>query len=203
MLAVALFLTTVVQVVVQAHNDYRMTSVSLNIRSSIMSAIYQKALRISNYAKKTSSTGEVVNLMAIDSQKMLDVAPHINYIWAAPLQIILTLYFLWKYLGLAVLSGLIFMIILIPVISFISSQQKKFQAKQMKNKDKRVMCINEVLSGMKVLKFYAWENSYEQKILKIRDEEIRIFRKNAYYTAAAQFIWHFTPFMVSFILDSF
>ena len=34
----------------------------------------------------------------------------------------------------------------------------------MKEKDKRVRTVNEVLSGIKVLKLYSWENSFESKV---------------------------------------
>ena len=42
------------------------------------------------------------------------------------------------------------MILLIPVNGFMANATKKLQVKQMKNKDKRVKMMNEILSGIKV-----------------------------------------------------
>lgn len=82
--------------------------------------------------------GETVNLMALDSQRIMDLAMEINGIWSSPLTIILSLYFLWGYLGVASLAGLVVMILLIPINAVLSSYMKKFQISNMKNKDKRI-----------------------------------------------------------------
>jgi ATP-binding cassette subfamily C (CFTR/MRP) protein 1 len=55
----------------------------------------------------------------------------------------------------------------------------------------------QVLSGIKVLKLYAWEPSYEQQILKIRDKEIAVLKQAAYLNAGTSFIWSCAPFLVS------
>ena len=48
-------------------------AVGIRIRSSITHAIYAKSLRISPSAKKDTTTGEVVNLMSVDVQRMVDL----------------------------------------------------------------------------------------------------------------------------------
>jgi ATP-binding cassette subfamily C (CFTR/MRP) protein 1 len=55
----------------------------------------------------------------------------------------------------------------------------------------------QVLSGIKVLKLYAWEPSFEQQILKIRDKEIAVLKQAAYLNASTSFIWSCAPFLVS------
>ena len=45
----------------------------------------------------------------------------------------------------------------------------------MEKKDTRIKLMNELLNGMKVLKLYAWEEAFEQEILKIRNSEVRYF----------------------------
>lgn len=94
--------------------------------------------------------GEIVNLMAVDAQRFMELTTYLNMIWSAPLQIGLALYFLWQQLGPSVLAGLAVMIILIPVNGVIASRIKTYQIRQMKYKDERVKLMNEVLSGIKV-----------------------------------------------------
>ena len=48
----------------------------------------------------------------------------------------------------------------------------------MKDKDKRVKLMDEILNGIKVLKLYAWEPSFGDQVLGIRDNEIKSL-KNA------------------------
>lgn len=141
--------------------------------------------------------GEIVNLMSVDAQKFMDLTAYLNMIWSAPLQICLSMYFLWQELGPSVLAGLAVMIILIPINGFIANKSKTLQIKQMKNKDERVKLMNEVLSGMKVLKLYAWEPSFEAHVLKIRDKEVKVLKQSAYLNAGTAFIWSCAPFLVS------
>ena len=49
---------------------------------------------------------------------------------------------------------------------------ERLQKKQMKHKDMRIKLLNEILSGIKVLKMYAWEKSFIQKIGDIRKIEV-------------------------------
>lgn len=169
----------------------------MRIRTALIAAIYRKALRMSNAAKKESTVGEIVNLMSVDAQKFIDLTAYINMIWSAPFQIVLALYFLWDVLGPSVLAGLAVMIILIPVNSYIANRVKVLQIRQMKNKDERVKLMNEVLNGIKVLKLYAWEPSFEEQVLKIRAKEVAVLKQAAYLNAGTSFIWSCAPFLVS------
>lgn len=148
--ALLLFLVAGTQTLLLAQYFNRMFFVGLRVRTALISAIYRKALIISNSARKGSTVGEIVNLMAVDAQRFMDLTTYINMLWSAPLQIALALFFLWEILGPSVLAGLAVMIILIPVNGVIANKIKTLQIKQMKNKDERVKLMNEVLSGIKV-----------------------------------------------------
>lgn len=196
-----LLLTAVIQTLILSQYFHRMFLVGLRMRTALIAAIYRKALRMSNTARKESTVGEIVNLMSVDAQRFMDVTAYINMIWSAPLQIALALYFLWEILGPSVLSGLAVMIILIPVNALLAGKVRNLQIKQMKNKDERVKLMNEVLSGIKVLKLYAWEPSFEDQILKIRNKEIKVLKEAAYLNAGTSFIWSCAPFLVCQLLN--
>ncbi|XP_059617049.1 multidrug resistance-associated protein 1 isoform X6 [Phlebotomus argentipes] len=197
--ALLLFIVAGMQTLFLAQYFNRMFFVGLRIRTALISAIYRKALVMSNSARKESTVGEIVNLMAVDAQRFMDLTAYINMIWSAPLQIALALYFLWDILGPSVLAGLAVMIILIPVNSVIANKVKTLQIRQMKNKDERVKLMNEVLSGIKVLKLYAWEPSFEDQVLKIRTKEVQVLKEQAYLNAGTSFIWSCAPFLVALI----
>ncbi|XP_048522372.1 multidrug resistance-associated protein 1 isoform X3 [Dendroctonus ponderosae] len=194
--AVLMFLTATIQTLFLAQYFNRMFIVGMRIRTALVSTIYRKSLNISNNARKERTAGEIVNLMSVDAQKFMDLTTYLNMIWSAPLQICLSMYFLWQELGPSVLAGLAVMIILIPINGFIADKSKNLQIKQMKNKDERVKLMNEVLSGMKVLKLYAWEPSFEAHVLKIRDKEVKVLKEAAYLNAGTSFIWSCAPFLV-------
>ncbi|CAG7825609.1 unnamed protein product, partial [Allacma fusca] len=186
------------QVFLYEHQYLIMTLVGLRTRNALSSAVYRKSLVISNAARKEATAGEMVNLMSVDSERFLDLTVYVCSIWSAPLEISLALYFLWKLLGPSALAGLALMILLVPVTALVANLREKMQTEQMEAKDERVNLINEVLSGIKVLKFYAWEPSFEEEIKKIRQKEINIFKKQAYVDCFGEFVWNCAPFLVAF-----
>ena len=125
--------------------------------------------------------------------------PYLNMIWSAPMQIVLALSFLWLQLGPSVLAGVLVMVLLIPVNGAIAAKSRTYQMQQMKQKDQRVKMMNEILQGMKILKLFAWEESFQKVVSDIRDKEIRILTKNAYLQAGSGFVWAAAPFVVSLV----
>lgn len=169
----------------------------MRLKTAVIGLVYRKALVISNAARRTSTIGEIVNLMSVDAQRFMDLATYINMIWSAPLQVILALYLLWQILGPAVLAGVAVMILLVPVNAVIAMKTKKYQVVQMKCKDNRIKLMNEILNGIKVLKLYAWELAFKEKVLGIRQEELKVLKKSAYLSAVGTFTWVCAPFLVA------
>ncbi|XP_052452980.1 ATP-binding cassette sub-family C member 3-like isoform X1 [Carassius gibelio] len=169
----------------------------MRLRTGIIGAIYRKSLVITNEAKRSSTVGEVVNLMSVDAQCFMDLTTFLNMLWSAPLQIMLALFFLWQNLGASVLAGVAVMVLLIPFNAFIAMKTRTYQVEQMKYKDQRIKLMNEILNGIKVLKLYAWETSFKEKILQIRQKELNVLRKTAYLSALSTMAWISAPFLVA------
>uniref|UniRef100_A0A8C0FAN5 Multidrug resistance-associated protein 1 n=1 Tax=Bubo bubo TaxID=30461 RepID=A0A8C0FAN5_BUBBB len=169
----------------------------MRLKTAIVGVIYRKALVITNSARKTSTVGEIVNLMSVDAQRFMDLATYINMIWSAPLQVILALYLLWQNLGPSVLAGVAVMILLVPINAVMAMKTKTYQVAQMKSKDNRIKLMNEILNGIKVLKLYAWELAFREKVLEIRQKELKVLKKSAYLAAMATFTWVCAPFLVA------
>ena len=143
------------------------------------------------------TVGETTNLMSIDTQKFMDLMLYLNMIWASPLQIALAVYFLWDILGPSALAGLAVMVLMIPLNGIVATKMKKYQISQMKDKDRRCKLMDEILNGIKVLKLYAWEKSFQQKVLDIRQSELSALIKAAYMNAFTSFLWTSAPFLVA------
>lgn len=103
--AFLLFLVACIQTIVMGQFFHRMFEIGLRIRTALINAIYRKALALSSMARKSTTVGEIVNLMAVDVQRFVEIMPEINYVWSAPLQMALSIFFLWQILGPSVLAG--------------------------------------------------------------------------------------------------
>lgn len=80
----------------------------------------------------------------------MDTMTFLNLAWSAPLQIILSLIFLYLTMGLSIFAGFAVMVMMIPLNAALATQTHKLQARQMKEKDSRIKLVNEVLNGIKV-----------------------------------------------------
>ncbi|XP_064640179.1 multidrug resistance-associated protein 1-like [Lineus longissimus] len=176
---------------------HRCTVTGMRLRSAIVAAVYKKSLRLSSASRKESTVGEIVNLMSVDAQRFMELTTYLNIIWSGPLQISVALYFLWQILGPSVLVGLAVTVLLIPVNGVIAHFSKKLQVTQMKNKDVRIKYMSEILNGMRVLKLYAWEQSFMDVVLGIRKKELDVLKKQAYLNSVSTFTWNIAPFLVS------
>ncbi|XP_053528129.1 multidrug resistance-associated protein 1 isoform X1 [Artibeus jamaicensis] len=194
---VLLFVCACLQTLV-LHQYFHICFVSgMRIKTAVIGAVYRKALVITNSARKSSTVGEIVNLMSVDAQRFMDLTTYINMIWSAPLQVILALYLLWLNLGPAILAGVAVMIFMVPLNAVMAMKTKTYQVAHMKSKDSRIKLMNEILNGIKVLKLYAWELAFKDKVLAIRQEELKVLKKSAYLAAVGTFTWVSTPFLVA------
>ena len=83
----------------------QMELLSMRVYTAITATIYKKSLTLSSSGRNEYTAGEVVNLMAVDAEKVKESVKFITFIWAAPLQVGLTIYFIWQIIGPSVLVG--------------------------------------------------------------------------------------------------
>ncbi|KAL1787419.1 canalicular multispecific organic anion transporter 1 [Sigmodon hispidus] len=174
----------------------------MSVRTTIMACVYKKALSLSNLAKRQYTIGETVNLMSVDSQKLMDVTNYMHLIWSSALQIILSIFFLWRELGPSVLAGVGVMVLLVPVNAMLATKNRKIQVKNMKYKDKRLKIMNEILSGIKILKYFAWEPSFRDQVYGLRKKELKNLLVFGQLQALMILLLQLAPILVSVVTFS-
>ena len=65
--------------------------------------------------------------MSADAQRFNDVTNFIHLLWSCPMQILLSIVFLWIELGPSVLAGLAVMVLMGPINGLIANQARKIQ----------------------------------------------------------------------------
>lgn len=149
--------------------------------------------------KDATTTGEIVNLMSVDGERVLECMPWLHILWSAPYQICVSLVLLWLQLGPSMLAGFGVMCIGIPVTAKIAAATKRQQLRLMGVRDERIKITNEVFSGIKILKVYAWEQSFKTKISDIRERELAQLWKNQLLAMVQRIFWTAIPTVVSFV----
>jgi ATP-binding cassette, subfamily C (CFTR/MRP), member 1 len=131
-IALTMFLVSVTQTSLIHQYFQRCFEFGMRTKSGVTAAIYKKSLALSNDGRQAKSTGDVVNLMSVDTQRLQDVSQYAQVVWSAPFQITLCLFSLYNLVGPSMLAGIGIMIIMIPINGIISRIMKKYQRQQMK-----------------------------------------------------------------------
>lgn len=151
---------------------YHVQCAGMRIRVAMCHMIYRKALRLSNSAMGKTTTGQIVNLLSNDVNKFDQVTIFLHFLWAGPLQAIAVTILLWMEIGISCLAGMAVLVILLPLQSCIGKLFSSLRSKTAAFTDARIRTMNEVITGVRIIKMYAWEKSFADLITNLRKKEI-------------------------------
>lgn len=117
------------------------------------------------------SNGRVIGLMAIDSARIDAAAGLIHTVWTAPLITIIAVALLIVNLSYSALAGLailiVAMVFLAKTVGNLYVRRKKINQVT----DRRVGLTQEVLSAVRLVKYFGWETSFVERIIGLRATE--------------------------------
>ncbi|XP_074185531.1 ATP-binding cassette sub-family C member 4 isoform X2 [Rhinolophus sinicus] len=159
---------------------YHVQCAGMRLRVAMCHMIYRKALRLSNVALGKTTTGQIVNLLSNDVNKFDQVTIFLHFLWAGPLQAIAVTALLWMEIGISCLAGMAVLIILLPLQSCIGKLFSSLRSKTAAFTDVRIRTMNEVITGIRIIKMYAWEKSFADLITNLRRKEISKILRSSY-----------------------
>uniref|UniRef100_A0A3P8RAP9 Cystic fibrosis transmembrane conductance regulator n=1 Tax=Astatotilapia calliptera TaxID=8154 RepID=A0A3P8RAP9_ASTCA len=159
---------------------YYVQRIGMKIRVAMCHMIYKKALHLSSSAMGKTTTGQIVNLLSNDVNKFDEVTIFLHFLWVGPLQAAAVVGLLWNEIGPSCLGGIGVLLILMPVQSMFGRLFSKFRSKTATLTDSRIRTMNEVVSGMRIIKMYAWEKPFAALVSEVRRKEISKIMKSSY-----------------------
>ncbi|KAJ7421392.1 multidrug resistance-associated protein 4 [Willisornis vidua] len=176
----ALSVCTLILAIMHHLYFYHVQRAGMKLRVAMCHMIYRKALRLSNVAMAKTTTGQIVNLLSNDVNKFDQVTIFLHFLWAGPIQAVAVTALLWMEIGPSCLAGMAVLIILLPVQTCIGRLFSSLRSKTAALTDVRIRTMNEVISGMKIIKMYAWEKSFAELVDGLRRKEIAMVMKSSY-----------------------
>ncbi|XP_005104371.1 multidrug resistance-associated protein 7 isoform X2 [Aplysia californica] len=194
-----LFLSTLLGTVCYTQFDYNVQVVAYKIRCAVVTTIYRKSLTISGVAQSRFTSGEIVNFMSTDCDRILNFCPSFHAFWSLPFKVAVSLYLLYQQVGLAFLAGLTFAVLLVPVNRWLAKKIGKLSREMMQHKDGRVKLMSEILYGIRVVKLHSWESHFADRIASVRQQELKCLRGRKYLDALCVYFWGTTPVLISIL----
>ncbi|KAF9095081.1 hypothetical protein BGX29_009172 [Mortierella sp. GBA35] len=203
---VGILVSDILKSITFGQNLYYGRRVDVRLRAMLSAEVYAKALRrkdmtgiVSENTKKgaRSDSGMITNLMAVDTQRIANMGSSFFFLYTGPLEISLGVAMLYRLLGPSSLVGLGVMFLTSPAHHFAAKKYSKIQESLMETRDRRVGLMSELLQGIRMIKFFAWERKIQKKIMEVRDQElrryVRLYILNTFFTL----LWFTSPILVT------
>lgn len=157
-----------------------MARIAVSAKAMASEAVYRKALKLTSTAKGSTSTGQLVNIMSTDTNVLLQFIQLTNLFVMIPVMLAMCIIYCTQQLGALtwVAIGIFFLMIIIQVICVSAAQPVRM--KVLEKTDARVKLMNEVLTGIRVIKYYCWEKPFKGKVHDIRKVELKQHAKLAW-----------------------
>ena len=184
--------------------SYHSCLMALRVRVCLSELIYRKSLRLSKSAIGQTSTGQIVNFLSADMNRIDNFFNMLPFPFVGFVLLGYAIFKLWKYLSYYTLFGVAFLFFTLPIQSLIGGLFSRMRLKAAEFTDERLRLIDEFLNAIKIIKFYTWENQFAEKIKAARKKEIDKFRNSLYiYSITIGLFSSSTKIIIYIILATF
>ncbi|KAJ9083268.1 Multidrug resistance-associated protein 5 [Entomophthora muscae] len=173
--AVALFLSCFLASVCIHRLKSECTRIGIQVRASMMVLIYRKSLRLYSV---TGETSDIVNLVGEDCNRIAEAFVNFHFLWSTGLAMIVVVLLAEIELGLAVLPVLGLLLLLVPLQCVLGKYLATLAKGRSRTTSERVHLMSEVLTAIKLVKFYAWEKHFLDRLTDTRRVEIAQLSKH-------------------------
>ncbi|KAF7331515.1 ATP-dependent bile acid permease [Mycena kentingensis (nom. inval.)] len=182
---------------------------SARVRSQLMAAIYDKALKRKDFSgsvakdgvdveketeeQSNAAIGKIVNMLNGDAERISTLASTLYLLYGAPFEIIIGTTFLYQLLGWSAFIGFIPLIAVIPAQKWLTVKGMQLYDGQRKAADRRMGLVDELISAVRLLKLFAWEDKWTERVMAAREKEIEFIVQRRFFTTIFNGVWNFGP----------
>ncbi|KAG3192973.1 Multidrug resistance-associated protein 1 [Phytophthora cactorum] len=199
-LAVLLGCTAFVGATTMSAGQFLTTRIACNARMICINSAFRKILRLSAIARRTMDTGEIVTFVGVDSDRVLSAYKLGMWCTISPLMLLVVgvLIGTQMHVIVALVASVAIAIILYASL-FMSKMIGAYRRQISRISANRLKVTNEMLQGIRVVKFYRWEGFATDLIGEIRAREIALLRKYNYVRLANTVLTFLAPTLLSLV----
>lgn len=176
-LGIALALTVAADGVGIQHYYYNALWTYARISGGLNMRIYRYALALDRRALERRHTGDIVNHMASDSEGIAELSFTLPEMLSSMLLIAGSLAVLGSILGIAALAAIATLLVLVPLSHAAARRFARTDNELWLWRDKRVSLVSQLLSAIRLIKYFAWERPIEREISDLRRKELDAARR--------------------------
>ncbi|XP_067295978.1 ATP-binding cassette sub-family C member 12 [Pseudorasbora parva] len=151
---------------------------ALRVKGAFSMLAFRKIISLRNLT--SISVGETINVLTSDGYRMFEAVLFGTFLLCVPVLLIICIIYACFILGYTALIGILVYLVFLPIQFSVARLISVFRRRAVSVTDTRVRTMNEVLTCIKLIKMYAWEESFEKTITDIRKSEKLLLQKAGY-----------------------
>ncbi|KAF9361387.1 hypothetical protein BGX34_007153 [Mortierella sp. NVP85] len=183
-LAIGLVCLTLSQNMLYQRWNLGSVTMGIFIRATLIDLVFRKATKLSSRAHLIYTDGAIVNLMSTDASRIDTAMLSILLVASIPIFTIVAVGLLVKLMGPSALLGAGILILVNPIQGWAMSRLAPIRKRGSQFTDSRIRLTQEILQGIKVIKFFGWESQFQKKLSDIRSSELYNVAKLLYIRGA-------------------
>ncbi|CAB3242093.1 unnamed protein product [Arctia plantaginis] len=211
-------LALISQAFLSQNSTHLVTVEGTRLKTALQTMVYDKCMRLAPWTptetdedeetrllhdpEENSNTrsGLITNLVSQDTYNVMSCVWICHYIWAIPLKVVVILYLLYTKLGVSAIIGTIASVVILTPIQFYVGMKISDNSKNIgKCTDHRISKMTEILQGIDVIKLYVWEDLFNEKILQLREVELKLLNKDSIYWSFLTFTTQISSILITVI----
>jgi ATP-binding cassette subfamily C (CFTR/MRP) protein 1 len=147
---------------------------AVRIRNLLSSVIYD---RILNMRATKVDSGAIVNMLNTDLRTIEQFFVVLPLTLFLPVVVAVAIWLLFLEVDVSIFAGFAYQVGVMPLGVAVMMYVGNFFKKKQKLTDARLKVINEVLSGIRVVKFNSWEKAFQDMVQAVRLEEVSMTQR--------------------------
>jgi len=169
------------------------------IVNAINTRVVHHVLRLRRSARARMQTGDLVNHLSSDTDAVADSAFFLPELFYSVVSVLAVVIMLFAFLGTAAFASVAALLVITPIMSGVARRYRRFDQRIMDIRDHRVTLMSQILHGIRVVKYHAWEASVEREVQQTRAAELRTRTSIVRTDAVSTVIFISTTTLIAFV----
>lgn len=182
------------------HYFYRVLRLYQVYTNVLNKKLFSHSLRLSKESREKLPIGDIVNHMSSDSDSVANVGSVYGELLYNFVVLVGVAVMMANFLGLTSIVAWVLLLALIPITKKVGSDFSRLDERLMKERDERVTLMSQILTAIRVVKFFVWEKSVTGEIAQVRARELEARRKLAFAELLATMSYVAVSTLVLFVV---
>ncbi|KAG0308528.1 hypothetical protein BGZ98_007707 [Dissophora globulifera] len=173
-LAISAFLFACGQNLLYQRWDALSINTGLFIRTALIDLVFRKATMLSAKSHLLYPDGSIINLMSTDISRIDNAAVFFTIVVASPIYLTVVVVLLVRLMGPSALLGAAMLMLTNPIQAWGMARLAPIRKLASEMTDSRIRLLTEILSGIRAIKLFVWEDSFLEKLGEVRFKELAL-----------------------------